>query len=74
MLLRDPCRPHLACCLPHNTNTHHQPPTTKSNHIAAKACAAYLSFIVGMIVQLAPAWGEDRILLGFCPLLVLLSW
>lgn len=38
------------------------------------ACAAYLSFIVGMIVQLAPQWGEERVLLAFFPLLVLLSW
>ncbi len=70
-----PSTPRLLPSTQHKTPTiNHQPHPNQTTSLQKKACAAYLSFIVGMIVQLAPAWGEDRILLGFYPLLVLLSW
>ncbi|TFJ85801.1 hypothetical protein NSK_002621 [Nannochloropsis salina CCMP1776] len=38
------------------------------------ACAAYITFVAGMLLQLFPAWSERGILLALLPPFVLLSW
>ncbi|GAB5031147.1 amino acid transport protein [Nannochloropsis oceanica] len=38
------------------------------------ACAAYATFIAGMLTQLFPVWEEGEVLCGLLPIFVLLSW